>query len=55
MLYKTTLSHRVPGLKTEDLRVGLLGIQTLSVLSMVPNRGIGEVFLDGGVRFSPAV
>ena len=38
----------------EDLPVGLLGIHSLSVFSMVPNRGIGEVVLDGGGRFSPA-
>ena len=49
-----TLSHRIPGLMTEDLPVGLLGIHSLSGLSMVPNHVIGEVVLDGGGRFSPA-
>ena len=39
---------------TEDLPVGLLGILSLSVFSMVPNRVIGEIVLDGGGRFSPA-
>ena len=39
---------------TEDLPVGLLAINTLSVLSMVPNQMIGEVVLDGGGHFSPA-
>ena len=51
---KITLSHRVPGLMTEDLPLGLLGIHSLSVFSMVPNQVIGEVVLDGGGRFSPA-
>ena len=39
---------------TEDLPVGLLGIHSLSVFSMVPNQEIGEMVLDGGGRFSPA-
>ena len=39
---------------TEDLPVGLFGIHSLSVFSMVPNQVIGEVVLDGGGRFSPA-
>ena len=55
ILYKrTTLFHRVPGLMTEDLPVGLLGILSLSVFSMVPNRVIGEMVLDGGGHFIPA-
>ena len=54
ILYKTTLSHRVPGLMTEDLPVGLLGIHSLNVFSMVPNQVIGEMVLNGGGRFSPA-
>ena len=48
------LSHRVPGLKTEDLPVGLLEILSLSALSMVPNRVIGEMVLDGAGHFIPA-
>ena len=48
------LSHKVPGLMTEDLPVGLLGIHSLSGLSMVPNQVISEAVLDGGRRFSPA-
>ena len=51
---KSTLSHRVPGLMTEDLPVGLLGTHSLSVFSMVLNQVIGEVVLDGCGRFSPA-
>ena len=39
---------------TEDLPVGLLGIHSLSVLSMVPNQMMSEVVLDRGGRFSPA-
>ena len=39
---------------TEDLPVGLLGIHSLSVFSMVPNQVIGEVVLDGGGHFIPA-
>ena len=39
---------------TENLSVGLLGIHSLSVLSMVPNQVIGEVVLDGGGHFIPA-
>ena len=39
---------------TEDLPVGLLGIHSLSVFSMVPNQVIGEMVLNGGGRFSPA-
>ena len=54
ILYKTTLSHRVPGLMTEDLPVGLLGIHSLGVFSMVPNQVIGEVVMDGGGHFIPA-
>ena len=54
ILYKTILSHRVPGLMNEDLPVGLLGIHSLSVLSMVPNQLMCEMILDMGGRFSPA-
>ena len=39
---------------TEDLPVGLLGIHSLGVLSMVPNQEMSEMVLDGGGRFSPA-
>ena len=39
---------------TEDLPVDLLGILSLSVFSMVPNRVIGEMVLDGGGHFIPA-
>ena len=35
----------------EDLPVGLLGILSLSVLSMVPNRVMGEMVVDGGGHF----
>ena len=38
---------------TEDLPVGLLGILSLGVFSMVPNQVIGEVVLDGGGHFIP--
>ena len=48
------LSHRVPGLKTEDLPVSLFGIHSLGVLNMVPNQVMSEIVLDGGERFSPA-
>ena len=49
-----TLSHRIPGLMTEDLSVGLLGILSLSVFSWASNQVMSEVVLDGGGRFSPA-
>ena len=39
---------------TEDLPVGLLGIHSLGVFSMVPNHVIDEMVLDGGGRLSPA-
>ena len=39
---------------TVDLPVGLLGILSLSVLSMVPNRVMSEMVLDGGGQFNPA-
>ena len=35
----------------EDLPVGLLGILSLSVLSMVPNRVMGKMVVDGGGHF----
>ena len=54
ILCKTTLSHRVPGLMTEDLPVGLLGIHSLGVFSMVPNRVMSEMGLDGGGHLIPA-
>ena len=38
----------------EDLRVGLLGILSLSVLSMVQNQVLGEMVLDGDGHFIPA-
>ena len=39
---------------TEDFPVGLLGILSLSVLSMVPNRVMSEMVLEGGEHFIPA-
>ena len=39
---------------TEDLPVGLLGIVSLGVLNMVPNRAMSEMVLDGDGHFIPA-
>ena len=50
ILYKKTLSHRVPGLKTDRTPVDLPAKR----VEMVPNQVMGEMVLDGGGQFIPA-